>query len=509
MAIALITETYAAEIQGVLNCYDRVIISGNLQPVCYAKGMTKYLYSQGIRIFDYGKQFAEPLRDAIRANAETIAKAHGLEIEFISKQGAFRKEDRIQQVLAERGDHPGLVHIFSAMERCQAYRPWHDKATGKTFVKGVQKKCLHYYFYFIDLLLGLCYLRVPTWCPFRLQFYFNGHNALAAALAGESIAFEMADNAFVTIADFERANQLAAEFDIERLHAKLDAYAAQYCPVVETLNLSYHWSIMQAEYATDVVFRSQPTLQAMFPHLLETLIQAVKPADIATFLGRKLHGNYQDEMGNRFNKRWLGRCIKHRMGPVTIKLYDKFNIVLRIETTVNQVSFFQQYRQVQHRDGTTSMQYAPMKKTIYSLSPLAETLKAVNQRYLKFISAIETPEAGVDKLHRLTETKVDDHHRYKGFNLLAEEDSSLFRLLLSGEFVISGFSNQALRTRLTDKNSGQITRLLKRLRVHGLIKRAGKRYRYYLTNFGCQVATLALKLREMVIIPCLARNLQS
>lgn len=506
MAVALMTERYADEIEGVLTCYDRVILSGNLQPLNYAKGMTKYLYAHDIRIFDYGKQFAEPLRDAIRANAEKVAQANGLAIEFIRKHDAFRKEDRIQEVLAQRGRHPGLVHIFSAMERCQSYRPWHNKETGHTYVVGDQGKCLHYYFYFIDPDLGLCYLRVPTWSPFRLQFYCNGHNALATRLKEDGISFQLADNAFLSISDFDRANQLAADWDIETLHAKLDAYALQYCPVVQTLDVSYYWSIMQAEYATDVVFRSQATLQAMFPHLLEALIQAVQPADIATFLGRKLNGNYQGEMGNRYNQRWLGRRIKHQMGPVSIKLYDKFNQIMRIETTVNNVAFFTQYREVRHRDGTTSMRYAAMQKTIYSLPPLAETLQAVNRRYLKFISAIETPEAGVDKLHQLTETQQDDNHRYKGFNLLSEEDSSLFRLLLSGEFVISGFSNKALRTLLPHKNSGQVTRLLKRLRVHGLVKRVGKRYRYYLTDFGCQVATLALKVRELVIIPALAHG---
>ena len=80
----------------------------------------------------------------------------------------------------------------------------------------------------------------------------------------------------------------------------------------------------------------------------------------------------------------------------------------------------------------------------------------------------------------------------------------MFRLLLHGEFVIQGFSNKALRQHLPDKNSGQVTRLLKRLRVHGIIKRVSKRYRYYLTDLGRQAAILALKLREMVIIPHLA-----
>ena len=60
-----------------------------------------------------------------------MAEENGLEIEFISKHKAFRKEDRIQEIIKERGTHPGLVHIFSAMERCQAYRPWHDKQSHK------------------------------------------------------------------------------------------------------------------------------------------------------------------------------------------------------------------------------------------------------------------------------------------------------------------------------------------------------------------------------------------
>jgi len=138
------------------------------------------------------------------------------------------------------------------------------------------------------------------------------------------------------------------------------------------------------------------------------------------------------------------------------------------------------------------------------LPALQENLLAANHRYHKFISAIETPEVGVKKVQQLTQTVSDEHHRYKGFNLLAEEDASLFRLLLQGEFVISGFANKDLRQHLTDKNSGQITRLLKRLRLHRLIKRVGKSYKYYLTETGRQMAIMALKLRDLFIIPSLA-----
>ncbi len=163
----------------------------------------------------------------------------------------------------------------------------------------------------------------------------------------------MLDNAFADIADFEKANELAKKLDVERLSRRLDALATLYCSVVAEKQKSCYWSIMQAEYATDFVFKDQDTLQAFYPHLLETLTHAVKPADIATFLGRKFNGNYQGEIGNRFNKkRGLGTRIKHQMGTASIKMYDKFGLILRIETTVNNVTFFKQYRQVDKRDGT-------------------------------------------------------------------------------------------------------------------------------------------------------------
>jgi len=258
----LLSERYAQDLDGVLSCYDRIVITGSLQPLCYAQGMTQYLYQQGIRIFDYAR-FAEPMRERIRANAEALAEANDLKIEFTrSGKKDFRKEQRVQQILKRRGGQPGLVHIFGALEGCASYRPWHDKVTGKTYLKPDSSKCMTYYFYFVDPQLGLCYVRVPTWCPFRLQFYCNGHNWLSNQLKERGMAYKMLDNAFVHIADYATANQLANELDVKALHLRLDEFARQYCPVVSQLNLHYHWGLMQAEYATDLIFKKREALQA-------------------------------------------------------------------------------------------------------------------------------------------------------------------------------------------------------------------------------------------------------
>lgn len=496
-----LVEKYADKINGVLNCYDRVIITGTLPQLCFAQGMTSFLYNHGIRIFDYPK-VAKAWREQIRLTAEQIAAEHHLEIEFI-RNSDFRKEKRIKKILKKRGTHPGLVHIFSAMETCHAYQPWYDKIYRKAYLKNSSSKCLHYYFYVIDEQLGLCYIRVPTWCPFKLQSYFNGHSLLAAQLTTHHIDYVLAENAFLHIADVDRANQLSQKLVVETLHHQLDRFAHYFCPVVTELQSAYHWSIMQAEYATDIIFKRQQDLQAIYSLLVETLIHSVKPENIATFLGKKLHTNYQGEVGNNFNVRSMGSRIRHQMGPVAIKMYDKHGLILRIEVTVNDVSFFKQYRQVEHRDGSCDMKYAAMRKSIYSLNPLRELLAAATLRYLQFISHIETPEIGVAKLTQLTQTQHHHDHRYKGFNLLSAEDVQLFRILVRGEFMINGFKNSNLQV-LLNKTTGQISRLLKRLRVHGLIKRIGKRYKYYLTKLGRQVMVMALKLRELYVIPHLA-----
>jgi len=160
-------ERHASKIRGTLSCFDRVVITGTLPDICHAQAMAGFLSTRGIRLFDY-RRWAEPLREELRAHAEQLAQTNGLKIEFIPRPDAFRKGKRLKALLAERGEHPGLVHIFSAMEPCPSFRPWHDKSLGRTCLKPTQGKCLHYYFYFIDPELGLCYLRVPTWAPVSL-----------------------------------------------------------------------------------------------------------------------------------------------------------------------------------------------------------------------------------------------------------------------------------------------------------------------------------------------------
>jgi hypothetical protein len=121
-------ERHRDQILGVLSCLDQVVIRGTLPSVCHAEPMATTLDSRGIRLFDCAAEFAQPFRKSIRAHAERVAADEGIEIEYIKKPKGYRKK------------------IASA-------RSWPSE--GLIRAGSVE---VYYHFYFIDEVLGLCFL---------------------------------------------------------------------------------------------------------------------------------------------------------------------------------------------------------------------------------------------------------------------------------------------------------------------------------------------------------------
>lgn len=498
----LLTDKYSDKIYGTITCYDRMIIQGYIPNWSHADAMTAYMKSNAIRIFDYSS-FSQPLTDQVRHNAQQIAHENGIEIEFIRKLHAFRKDDHIQKIISETGKTEGLIHIFSAMESCNTYKPWHDKTTGRTFLKFDKSKCLHYYFYFIDRELGLCYLRVPTWPPFRLQFYMNGHNLLAHKLDKKQISYTMLDNAFLEISDMETAQKLSDRINPEELHKVLDVFAKRYSPVPYSLGLWYTWTVQQIECATDIMFRKPEFLEPLYDEIVRTAIFTVKPDNIATFLGQRITYNCIKEIGTNYNQRILGTRIKHRMGDVSIKMYDKFGRVLRIECTCNNIGTFRVEREVSHRDGTSSIQKAPLKKSIYSLYQLFTILKAANSRYLEFISSFDDHSSGRKKLDEISRPQKEKERTYRGFNFFDARDLTVLEAISRGEYMALGMQGKNVRQYLPGVTASAMTRIFKRLRLHGLIEKIPGSYKYLITTLGKEVITAGLTVKNLILVPAL------
>jgi len=495
---------YEDQIAGTISCYDRVIIHGSLTKWGYAQSMFFYLLQNNIKTQEFAL-FAKKENDSVRQNIEAIAAKNNITIEYIRNPNHFDKEKHIQEILSKRGNTEGLVHIYTSMEICDAYQPIYNKLTHRASLKVRTTKCLHYYIYFIDKSLGLCFLRIPTWIPFRVQFYFNGHNYLATKLRNNNLNYTMADNAFTFIEDYQKAQQLSNAIKPEDLHKFLDKTIQQYIPFLERTEQTYRWTITQAEYSTDIIFKNSTDLIPIYDQLVLYSTHAVKPGNIATFFSRKLSAAYEQNVCNNFNKLIQGTRIKHSMGVNSIKMYNKEKNVLRIETTVNDLTAFKIYRQVNTRDHKTVKRLAAMKKSIYSFYDLAKCCLAANSRYLDYISTFNDYSSGVKNLDKLSKKVIDHERSYPGFNFFEPFDAQILLALESGEFNINGFRNKSLRSKLKDPvSSSKMSRLLKRLLLHGLIKKIKNSYKYYLTKFGKRILSGAHVVKELFIIPALA-----
>lgn len=494
-------ERYRDRIVGVLPCFDRVVVYGSMTEICNKFELERYLRRNEIPLERFA-DFFQVITNQIKKNAEAVAEANELKIEWIGRK-YFRKEKRIKEILAERGDAPGLVHIFKAVEVCNTFDVRMHRTKKHRFICPDSAKCLHYYFYFIHPIYGLCYVRVPTRMPFRLQFYFNGHNWLAKRLESEGITFTQVENAFLDLGDFERAAELTRDFDTRELQQVLEQLAQQYCPVSHRFPRMYRWNVMQLEHSVDVIFDCEESLSDFYNHVIRVASCDVKAEEIASFMGRELDAKTKAEISSIFKTRIQGTCIRHKMGKVSIKMYDKFGRILRVETTTNDVTFFKQRRIVSKRDGTEAYEIAKVKKWIHSLPAMIGIMHAANKRYLEFISAMDDPSSGNRHLRKISEPVRQNKRSHRGFNLFNDEDLNLVIAILQGEFNISGVRNRDLQ-RLLGKTSSQISRILKRLSLHGLIKKVAHTYKYYLTKLGKCVLVCGLHLRESLIVPALA-----
>jgi hypothetical protein len=185
------------------------------------------------------------------------------------------------------------------------------------------------------------------------------------------------------------------------------------------------------------------------------------------------------------------------MGPVSIKLYDKFGVILRIETTVNDLTFFKHYREVEHARAHAKPNGPLCRKPFTVCPPCANCSKAPigviwsSFRRLRISAPAETDSTN----SRSRSNRKAAATPGSTCSIRKMKPCSIVR----GEFTISGLQNKTLRLHLPGLSSSQVSRLLRRLRTHGLVKKVG--HTYNVTAFGKEVVATVLKLREHVIIP--------
>lgn len=484
-----------------LSCFDRVIFKGYL-PFRSPTQLEAFIdHVLCIKRKDFLK-FAQQQAERLVAHAKLLAHADDAPYRFL--KGKQRKDDLAQRIAHQRGLLEGLVCVFCCIETCPGFKLVHGHKRPR-FVSELRPQRV-LYFYYLDADFGLMHLRLPTWFPFTFQVYVNGHEWLARQLLRQRLGFVQQDNAFTQLDDVDQTQKLADRFAHLPWQKILNRWARRINPLLREPWLrtpGYYWVIDQAEYSTDVLFRDRRSLAGLYPRLLDHAAVHFSAQDILTFLGRRLHGRFDGEVLTDCKKdRWPGARIKHRMKNNWLKMYDKFGLILRVETVINNPREFK-VRRWGVRQGQRQLVWRPLNKSVVNLYRYQEVALAANSRYLEALAVVDDPSVSYRAVAELTEARQVGGRSSAGFNPACASDIGLFRALLDGNHLVRGFRNADIRQALYKakakaaegrRQSTAVSRLLKRLHVRVLIAKIPRTRRWRVTTKGRRLLGAAVQL---------------
>jgi hypothetical protein len=500
-------ERHAGRIVGVLSGFDRVLFRGTLRSISHLTGMDMFLSSQRVLYKDFGA-YVNKLSEQLKTHAAMVAERAGRPLRYVASCEES-KEEIARKILEQDRVEEGLVCVLTCVEPCQTFSIRKDRERKRLRLATEPRKCLHVYFYYVDRDFGLLHVRLQTWLPFPMQVCLNGREYLARQMTKAGIGYEQRDNSFVRIDDLPRAQAILNRLVKRKWTRWLRLLGRRHNPLVAAtsgLRLhDYYWTVRQGEWATDVMFKDVAALQEIYPTLVQHAIMQFGAQHVLRFLGRRTNARFSGEVRSEVKHRCEGICVKHWVEENSIKMYDKHGSILRIETTINNPRRFRVRRGVT-RKGRRCMAWVPMRKSVADIPRLVQVSQAANQRYVQALALVNPPQPAHRVLDPVSRRIVKEGRPYRALRPITREEAAWFRILLSGAFRIQGFRNPQVRRLLfpsaerdptTRKQaSGRVSRLLRLLRAHGMIRKApGRRY-YRVTDQGTQVMTTAIQMRE-------------
>jgi hypothetical protein len=500
-------------IVGVLSGCDRVLFRGTLRSISYLDGMQRLLAAYRVPLQQFAP-FVQRISGRIKTHAQQLAAKHQRPFVYL-ESAALSKEDMARHIAERDGVEQGLICILSCVEPCQTYALRKDREKKHLLLVPAQRKCLHLYFYFMDREFGMIHVRLQTWLPMSIQICINGREYLARRLDRAGIGYEKRDNCFARIDDISRAQRMMDDLDKRKWAGFLNKYGRLVNPWVARDNelkmFDYYWTTRQSEYATDVMFRDEASLAAVYPALADHAIRHFRSRDVMRFLGRRTNIRFSGPAHSQLGHRCEGMRVKHWVEENSIKMYDKEGTVLRIETTINNPRRLK-VRRTATLKGQRRKAWLPMRKGVVDFQRRAEICRAANGRYLEALGAVGEPSPTRQLLDPVSKRITRRGRPYRALRPIDPEEAKLFAVLTDGKYLLQGFRNADLRQVLFPqtpddpqrqrKESAQVSRQLRLLRAHGLVRKVTGTFYYRITKRGQQVMTTALQLRE---ISCLAQ----
>jgi len=501
-------------ITGMLNGFDRIVFQGKFRSLQFAEGVERFLADRGI-LFKDAKNWNREQTQRIIDDVEHISKAEtGRGISPIASSRT-RKEDLARERQRSQGIDSGLIGAWSCVEEAVSYRIRPAKGRPKMLPERV--RCKHLYLYIDDPTFGFMSIRLQTWMPFMIQIALNGREWLSRSLHREGIAHQRYQNKIIACDDYARAQAL---LDRQAQRTSWPRVLRGFVPIIfPSLDAivgpdkAYTWYGWQSEWATDLIFPDVGTLhqhvEGVMQHAFATQgsTHVMRFFDKATNADGRLRRNANPGIISRTLGYGDGMRLRHWLEGNSVKIYNQLN-VMRIETTINNPGRFKTVRP-SGSDGEPRAR--PMRKDVCDMPMRAKVSDSVNTRVLNSLER-RTGEKVGSILGKVTKEKTVDGRHSRGLRPF-DKDLPLIQAIAKQEWMLTGFCNAEIRAQLrkeprfrdkTDKQlAGYVTRMIRLLRDHGLIRKYPRQHRYQLNAAGRQLtdavqATLAADISALL-----------
>jgi len=498
-------QKHQKDVMGILHSFDRLRLQGSLRYLYCRELFVEYLKQAKVLFKDF-KAFTTGLTAEVCANAEQLAQSLGRPFIYFASS-SLSKEEAAQKIVRRDGIKEGLVAVFRCVEPCRTYKMRGNYQTKMLEPHLEWGRCTHLYFYVQHPRFGLLHLRLQTWFPYLIHICLNGHDWLARQMDEQGLGYRKADNRFTWIEDFQVAQSLAdaqLRTDWVALCEELRrTYHRLHEKIAQPLGLSYYWTAPQTEFASDVLFRDQASLDRLFPRLVLHAMLNLGGEQVMRFLGKKLNVQFEGEAVTDLRRRPEGTRIKHWINENSIKLYNCRN-VLRPETTIHNPEDLKVFRAPETRPADPLAWY-PLRRGVADLHRRAEISRAANERYLTALAAASVTTPLAEEAAAVCQPVRLDGRRHRALNPFEANDAQLLAMVNRGEWTLKGFRNRELRPLLfgppKDKKqqrsqAAKVSRRLGLLQAHGLISKIPRTHRWQVTKKGRRILTALLAARS-------------
>ncbi len=490
-------------IKGTVSGFDRIVFKGSFRHLMFAKGVSAFLFSKGVLNKNYKDWMMTQSQTLIHSAQELAREKTGEPIRPFRTDE--RKEETAHRAQIQREIKEGLIGVWSAIESCYSYKARYDEQAGFPQIGSYATKCKHLYFYFDHPVYGFMSVRLQTWFPYSIQIALNGREWLRRSLDRKGVDYIVHGNKFLYLSDYGLAQQELSRQVETQFQAVLDPFVQLVFPDKNEILgplARYYWSLWQSEWATDYVFESPRHLQPLTDHLLHQAWISGHSERVLRYMGKPVSPNGQPhplanpELMSRLSEWHDGKRIRHWLNQNSVKVYNEQN-VLRVETTLNNPGDFRVWRHTENAAGAPKKRM-PMRKGIADIPQRAQVSAEINRRVSEQLASTEEPTPIKDQLISLTRP-VQKHGRKARALDLFGKDRELLLALADPAFALNGITNKNLQHRLEDSSwahgksgkalSGRISRHLRILRAHGVLRKMPNQNRYILTVKGQQLTT--------------------